>query len=1610
MKDGVKVRDGVYTPNTDRTPCDGVGCFRIATGTSYDKKKTPTTSGNITVTCPESEYNIQLTASPKLGGGFYANIIGTQWPAILEETSYTLASLGGWADEDLSQLKFVYEYEDHLGILYSDVRQLDPSQYAQVRQTGKWTEKFKIGNWGYHNLTAYYKGIPIAGKELLEIAMRFLSVPGTGGGENRTTYKPSGIALNEGRGEGAYWFLEEFNTTSPYLIPVYGHDDNHFVREYVFKKGTDVTFAANDADPLTFWSYTKDFYLSERTQAMRVPNDTLQNYMKWTLTPVHYWGYKDKSSYSYGSPTDLTSVDGRLCSYKFDQAGYFELKATYRSESLSHLIKIVDYGFDHVVNPNNELPKDDPKLLELNTAVKGKISVYDLSPDEAKWLGYTNNSLSDYVVASVEDVMSHWKFIDGPRMLPEFTADKRFERYSNYHNVYWWYSNNNKVQRFENVKNFVENYETTRIGWFPKNWMRHQGSKDAPITDVDGNLITKAHIKSFNPLADKIAPIFTGAPEPWQFRASWTSYTVDGYRTRTNIKAIYDLKAFFDHNNGAFAGKGNTNPKYSNNPATYYKDTENAIPTLTDELKAQYQFYLDLKSGRKVIIHKNALEDLVVTNQNPYDKTGLVENQFFIARLRNRTVSAMPNFLMGMDMSDYSAMKANGDKWYYKDKNLTNTEISDPYRFLTSSSFAGENKPNVVRLHLWADPVYELPGNPKNNQPYANSTLADVQLQIIQAKAAGLQVILDVMYSDTWCNPRKQVVPKRFLQGNPPEWAARKENWDALANSMYQYTTEVLTTLNNNGALPDYITIGNETSINMLAPKKLDDYPIDSQGKLINQSDPSVWELYRPADPSLNAGYVLTLEDLYQINWDRQANLFNAALTAVRIFNDASGSAKRVKTMLHFPQLKDIHFLLTQATLKNAPKKIGTSTIRLDLVDAIGSSYYAMYSDKRFKTSDVKYYIEQIKDEFGLDVVILETAYPFTWNDFDQKKNILSREYPLDLWDKYYDPTKPNNLRDIEVAEQNQNLQELVGVVRSARGGKGVLLFAPFQKGTTTTFNDFIGSVNDNLCVFNTNPTSKDGLLNENSAIKIFGYQGTSSETSNYQLIDTKVKLKGVNYTVAQIAVNATFGKGDINNASDQWTITDVNFGAGAYFTPIYRSNLNQGAQFLRISGLGNECTFISSISDSQSPQLAKIFNLYNSTRTISRSSDYVFKAKKPDGNTVAYYAWTLKDHVNLPSDYGVLIDDVGAITAEGPFFASLTKPEITGPVAPATLTNKTKPLTASGLGGHTVQFPENSIDAFKESTIGLSASALEVGVALTKDNVLILSSDGYSLRENDLGYAGQLDITQYIDFLANTPKNEWVTKAPSFVQNPLLQLSPINEVSWQPYRTTPLSDAKLRDRSGLRSAYGILKFENLLGRLYSPFNKKIYMVHNALQNGSAYKTYAVALKNLDEDNTVFKFNGAIDVDELEKMYGKEFMQQIMLIPIYEDGNTNPYPWASYLSLQEQIKTNNWTVLGYQLEIRNSDSPLPPTKQMLQILNLEKGSKRIAASNRMPFNCTYFKTSWLNDECTFTSDDCPAIDRRMDMNYLLNLGYDYFISDDLNYTRDFLAKTKLGKT
>lgn len=262
-----------------------------------------------------------------------------------------------------------------------------------------------------------------------------------------------------------------------------------------------------------------------------------------------------------------------------------------------------------------------------------------------------------------------------------------------------------------------------------------------------------------------------------------------------------------------------------------------------------------------------------------------------------------------------------------------NNEIKDPYKIFA------DNGTNLARFRLWHDPAWtkEVYGA-EGTQLY--NDLGDVERSIAHAKANGMKVLLDFHYADTWADPGKQHIPSAWINIT---------SIDVLRDSVYNYTLKAFQYLNSKNLTPEFVQLGNETNCGLLytdAPR---------------------------AFPSCN---------VCNGEWSNLGKVINAGIQAVK---DATADVPiKTKIILHVADPKNVDWWFSG--IKN-------NAVVTDF-DIIGFSYYPLWHTS-VKIGDISAKITEFKTKFSKEVMIMETAYPWTTSGDDDYNNLFGGDAPI---------------------------------------------------------------------------------------------------------------------------------------------------------------------------------------------------------------------------------------------------------------------------------------------------------------------------------------------------------------------------------------------------------------------------------------------------------------------------------------------------------------------------------------------------------------------------------------------------------------------------------------
>src|SRR5215471_15239395 len=204
-------------------------------------------------------------------------------------------------------------------------------------------------------------------------------------------------------------------------------------------------------------------------------------------------------------------------------------------------------------------------------------------------------------------------------------------------------------------------------------------------------------------------------------------------------------------------------------------------------------------------------------------------------------------------------------------------------------------------------------------------------------------------------------------QAKPTAWA--NYTVQQLTQAVYDHTYSVCTAMRDQGSPPAIVQLGNEINSGILFP------------------DGSTW------NPP---------------NWPNLAAFLKAGASAVQ------ACTSKAKIMLHLANGGDnggARWWFDNITAKGVP------------FDIIGFSYYGYWHGS---VGDLQANLNDVSAHYGKDVVVVETAYPFTLNDADGFPNLIGLQNQLVAG---Y-PATP--------AGQAANLRDVLSIVRAVPNGHGL--------------------------------------------------------------------------------------------------------------------------------------------------------------------------------------------------------------------------------------------------------------------------------------------------------------------------------------------------------------------------------------------------------------------------------------------------------------------------------------------------------------------------------------------------------------------------------------------
>ena len=299
------------------------------------------------------------------------------------------------------------------------------------------------------------------------------------------------------------------------------------------------------------------------------------------------------------------------------------------------------------------------------------------------------------------------------------------------------------------------------------------------------------------------------------------------------------------------------------------------------------------------------------------------------------------DFIHGTDVSCLPQVEAGGGVF---------RDDGDPTDCLTILKAHGVN---TARLRLW-----HAPGD-------GHSGLPEVLALAARAQAAGLDLLLDLHYSDTWADPGHQA--------KPAAWASLP--LPALRDSVRAYTREVMIAFRSQGLSPAIVQLGNEITVGLL------------------------WD-----DGRVGGSFDTPAQ------WENLAGLLQAAASGVA---EAFPTGPRPEVMIHIDRGGD------NAGARWFLDHLMSRGVAFDL---IGLSYYPWWHGS---LADLEANLADLAPRYSKDIIVVETAYPWTLGWFDDMHNPVG--LPEQLLPGY--PATPRGQADF--------LNAVLALVRAAPGGHG---------------------------------------------------------------------------------------------------------------------------------------------------------------------------------------------------------------------------------------------------------------------------------------------------------------------------------------------------------------------------------------------------------------------------------------------------------------------------------------------------------------------------------------------------------------------------------------------
>jgi arabinogalactan endo-1,4-beta-galactosidase len=287
--------------------------------------------------------------------------------------------------------------------------------------------------------------------------------------------------------------------------------------------------------------------------------------------------------------------------------------------------------------------------------------------------------------------------------------------------------------------------------------------------------------------------------------------------------------------------------------------------------------------------------------------------------------------------------------------------------------------------------------------PAGYSTLDSALTLAKRAHRAGLKVLLDLHYSDFWADPGKQPTPKAWQGQDLP----------TLAETVRQYTSHAVAAFARQGTPVDMVQVGNEVTSGMLFPT----------GQLYPDNAPQQWPQF--------------------------ATLLKAG---IRGAHEGAPRRHQPRIMIHIDRGGD-----------NGGSQWFIDHILAEGVDfdVIGESYYPIWHGS---LADLSANLNDLATRYNKDIVLAETAYPWTTQDGDGFANLWDGSGPAGTTNG---PLPDQATYPPTVTGQAAFFEALRQILQDVPDGRGLGFFDWEPEWTPGVgWEPGAGNPNDNLTMF----------------------------------------------------------------------------------------------------------------------------------------------------------------------------------------------------------------------------------------------------------------------------------------------------------------------------------------------------------------------------------------------------------------------------------------------------------------------------------------------------------------------------------------------------------------